>query len=88
MFPLGLSYQQREKFFTDAKYFVWEEPFLYKLSGDGIYRRFLPEDELRSVLHYFHASTYGGHFGLDKKITRLLLTHALQGHKEIFHDLW
>jgi len=58
----GFSYQQRKKFFTDAKYYVWGEPFLYKLCGDEIYRRCLPEDEVYSVLHYCHDLTYGGHF--------------------------
>jgi len=27
---LGLSHQQRKKFLFDAKYYVWEEPLLYK----------------------------------------------------------
>jgi len=34
----GLSYQQKRKFFTDAKYSLWEDHFLYKLYRDGIYR--------------------------------------------------
>ena len=56
----------------DAKYYVWEEPFLYKLCGEGIYRRCLPEDEVHNVLHHYHASTYGCHFGLDKTIAKVL----------------
>jgi len=34
----GLSYQQRKKLLSDAKYYVWEESALYKLHGDGVYR--------------------------------------------------
>jgi len=34
--PPGLSYQQRKKFISNAKFYVWEEPFPYKLHGDGI----------------------------------------------------
>jgi len=49
---------------------VWEEHFLYKLCRDGIYRRCLPEDEVRSVLHHYHASIYGGNFGPDKTIVK------------------
>ena len=33
--PPKLSYQQRKKFLSDAKYYVWEELLLYKLCGDG-----------------------------------------------------
>ena len=70
--PPELSYQQRKKFFADAKYYVWEEPFLYKICRDGLSRRCLPEDEVRSVLHHCHASTYGGHYGPDKTIAKEL----------------
>jgi len=51
---------------------MWEEPFLWKLCGDGIYRMWLPEDEVRSVLHHCHALTYGGPFRLDKTIAKVL----------------
>jgi len=34
--PPGLSYRQKNKFSTDAKYYVWEEPLLYMLCGDAI----------------------------------------------------
>jgi len=33
--PPGLSHQQRKKFFSDAKYFVREEPLLYKFCAMG-----------------------------------------------------
>ena len=38
----------------------------------GVYRRCLSEDEVPSVLHHYHASTYAGHFGLDKTIAKVL----------------
>jgi len=60
---------KRKKFLSDAKFYVWEEPSLYKLCGHGIYRRCLPEDEVYSVS--CHASTYGAHFGWDKMITKV-----------------
>jgi len=43
--PPGLSYPQKKKFLADVKYYVWEEPLLYKLCKDAIYQRCLPEDE-------------------------------------------
>ena len=70
--PLGFPYQQRQKFFTEAKYYVWEEPFLYNICKDEIYRRYLPEDEVHSVMHHCHASTYGGRYGQDKTGTKVL----------------
>jgi len=70
--PTGLSYQQRKRFFSNAKYYVWEEPILYKLCGEGVYRRCFPEDEAPSVLHYCHASAYGGHVGPNMTIAKVL----------------
>jgi len=51
---------------------VWEEPLLYKRRGYGVYRRCLPKDEVLSFLYHCHASTYGGYFGPDKTIAKVL----------------
>jgi len=69
--PSGLSHQQRKKLLSDAKYYMWEEPLFYKLCGDGVYRRCLPDKEMPSVLHHCHAFTYGGHFGSGRPLQRL-----------------
>jgi len=83
--PPRLSYQQMKKFVSDAKYYVWEEPLLKKLCGDGVYRRHLLEDEAPSVLHYCYASTYGRHFGLNKTIVEVL--HAGFYWPALFKDV-
>ena len=70
--PPGLYHQQRKKFLSDTRYYIWEEPLLYKLCGDGVYKRCLPEDEVESVLYHCHAATYGGHFGVEKAIAKVL----------------
>ena len=62
--PPGLSYQPRKASLSDAKYYVWEEPLLY--------RRCLLEDKVHGVLHHYHVSTYGAHFGPDKTIAKVL----------------
>ena len=69
--PSRISHQRREKFLSDAKYYVWEEPLLYKLQGYGVYRRCLPEEEGPNVLHHCDASTYDGHFGIEMTITKV-----------------
>ena len=51
---------------------MWEEPLLYKKCGGGICRRGLLEDEAYSVIHHCQASIYGGHFGPDKTIAKVL----------------
>ena len=44
--PHDLSSHQKKQFFYEIKSYFWEEPFLYKLCKDGIYRRCLPEEEV------------------------------------------
>ncbi|XP_042387520.1 uncharacterized protein LOC121979592, partial [Zingiber officinale] len=44
--PPDFSHQQRKKFFSEVKNYVWDEPLLYKKCNDVIYRRCIPEEEL------------------------------------------
>ncbi|GJV28982.1 reverse transcriptase domain-containing protein [Tanacetum coccineum] len=37
--PKGMTYQQKNKFFSDLKHYFWEEPYLFKICSDGIIRR-------------------------------------------------
>nr|GEZ22337.1 reverse transcriptase domain-containing protein [Tanacetum cinerariifolium] len=34
--PKGMTYQQKNKFFSDLKHYFWEEPYLFKVCSDGI----------------------------------------------------
>ncbi|XP_016206626.1 uncharacterized protein LOC107647002 [Arachis ipaensis] len=43
--PREYSRQQVKKLLTDAKYYIWEEPYLFKRCSDGIIRRCVPDEE-------------------------------------------
>ena len=70
--PSELTYHQKNKFFSDVKHYLWEEPFLYKVCADGIIRRCVPEEEMESVLHYCHDREAGGHFGANRTAAKVL----------------
>ncbi|GJT73087.1 reverse transcriptase domain-containing protein [Tanacetum coccineum] len=36
--PKRMTYQQKKKFFSDLKYYFWEEPYLFKVYSDGMIR--------------------------------------------------
>ncbi|XP_057747472.1 uncharacterized protein LOC130966668 [Arachis stenosperma] len=70
--PPGINKHQKRKLINDAKYFVWDEPYLFKKCSDGILRRCVSEEEGREVLWNCHSSCYGGHFGGDRTAAKVL----------------
>ncbi|XP_062108564.1 uncharacterized protein LOC133819354 [Humulus lupulus] len=61
--PSDLTQAQRNKIKHDARYYIWDEPYLWKHCTDQIIRRCIPESEFRSILAFCHAYACGGHFG-------------------------
>ena len=70
--PSNLSYQQKKKFFSDVKHYLWEDLFLFKICADGIIRRCVPEGEMSSILHHCHDREIEGHFGSTRTAVRSL----------------
>ncbi|XP_073221275.1 uncharacterized protein [Cicer arietinum] len=70
--PSDFTYQQRKKFIHDAKFYVWDEPFLYKRGVDGLLGRCVPEEGQEKVMWHCHDSEYGGHFSGDRTAARVL----------------
>ena len=70
--PSEMTFQQRKKFRADVKYYFWEEPFLFKVGIDGIYRRCVPNEEVHSILSHCHSSAYGGHASSSKTAFKVL----------------
>ena len=70
--PPELSYQQRKKLRTDNRFYIWDDPLLFKRGADMIIRRCVPESEQSKILHECHASPYRGHFEGDKTTHRIL----------------
>jgi hypothetical protein len=70
--PNTMTYQQRKKLKADARYYFWDDPFLFKLGIDGIYRRCVPHEETRSILEHCHSSAYGGHASSSKTAAKVL----------------
>ncbi|GKA00340.1 reverse transcriptase domain-containing protein [Tanacetum coccineum] len=60
--PKGMTYQQKNKFFSDLKHYFWEEPYLFKVCSDGMIRRCVSGPETRLILDQCHHGPTGGHY--------------------------
>ena len=72
IWPLEWNHQQRKKFLSEVKHYIWDEPYLFKRCADQLLRRCVPQEETHSVLRHCHSSAYGGHFGGDKTAAKVL----------------
>jgi len=70
--PNAMTYQQRKKLKSDAKFYFWDDPFLFKLGIDSLLRRCVPHEETRSILEHCHSSAYGGHASFSKTAAKVL----------------
>nr|KYP44871.1 Retrovirus-related Pol polyprotein from transposon 17.6 [Cajanus cajan] len=64
IFPPLASRAQIDKLKSDAKHYVWDDPYLWKLCSDQVIRRCLPDHEIDSVLQFYHSFALGGHLGI------------------------
>jgi len=60
---LSWSKPDKHRFFTQIRFFLSDEPYLFKYCPDQIIRRCLPEDEHHSALTFWHEFACDGHFG-------------------------
>nr|GEV20398.1 reverse transcriptase domain-containing protein [Tanacetum cinerariifolium] len=70
--PKGMTYQQKNKFFSDLKHYFWEEPYLFKVCSDGMIRRCVSGPETHIILDQYHHGPTGGHYGLNTKAKKVL----------------
>ncbi|GKC07215.1 reverse transcriptase domain-containing protein [Tanacetum coccineum] len=70
--PNGITYQQKNKFFSDLKHYFWEEPYLFKLCSNGMIRRYVSGSETRTILDQCHHGPTGGHYGANITTKKVL----------------
>ncbi|RDX61985.1 hypothetical protein CR513_59736, partial [Mucuna pruriens] len=65
-FPPEASRLYKEKIKSDAKYYIWDDLYLWKCGSDQLIRRCILDSVISSVLHFYHAATRGNHHGLTR----------------------
>ncbi|GJY15350.1 reverse transcriptase domain-containing protein [Tanacetum coccineum] len=62
---LGMTSQQKNKFFKDVKHYFWDDPFLFKICADQVIRRCVSGQEALDILKACHSGPTGGHYGAN-----------------------
>ncbi|XP_073138469.1 uncharacterized protein [Henckelia pumila] len=75
-FPSDFSKAQKDKVKSNAKYYVWDDPYPWKHCADQVIRRCVSEGEVISILMFCHSYACGSHFGA-KRTTRKVLDCGL-----------
>ncbi|GJX95951.1 reverse transcriptase domain-containing protein [Tanacetum coccineum] len=70
--PKGMTYQQKNKIFSDLKHYFWEEPYLFKVCFDGMIRRCVSGPETRTILDQCHHKPTGRHYGPNTTTKKVL----------------
>nr|XP_027076975.1 uncharacterized protein LOC113700718 [Coffea arabica] len=71
-FPAGWPKSKRDKLKSDAKYFIWDDPYLWKRCADQVMTRCVSEMEFQSILAFCHTFACGGHFGPRRTAHKVL----------------
>ena len=70
--PEEYTWNQRKKFLHDARFYVWDDPHLFKAGADNVLRRCVTKEEARSILWHCHSSPYGDHHSGDRTTAKVL----------------
>nr|GEZ96511.1 reverse transcriptase domain-containing protein [Tanacetum cinerariifolium] len=58
----GMTSQQKQKFFKDARHYFWDDPYLFRTCADQIIRRCVAGKEAIDILNACHSGPTGGHY--------------------------
>nr|GEU91451.1 reverse transcriptase domain-containing protein [Tanacetum cinerariifolium] len=61
----GMTTQQKQKFFKDARHYFWDYPYLFKTCPDQIIRHCVAGKEAIDILNACHSGPTGGHYGAN-----------------------
>ncbi|CAN6711787.1 unnamed protein product [Malus baccata var. baccata] len=70
--PDDFTRAQKDKLVKTAKYYEWDDLYLWKYCTDQLIRRCVPESEFKSILTFCHSYACGGHFGAKRTTLKVL----------------
>ncbi|RDX71946.1 Retrovirus-related Pol polyprotein from transposon 17.6, partial [Mucuna pruriens] len=71
-FSLEASRAYKDKIRSDTKYYVWDDPYLWRLYSDKVIRRCILDTEINLVLQFCHSAPRGGHYRSTRTARKVL----------------
>nr|GFA63767.1 DNA-directed DNA polymerase [Tanacetum cinerariifolium] len=68
----GMTSQQKQKFFKDARHYFWDDPYIFRTCTDQIIRRCVAGKEAIDILNACHSGPTGGHYGANYTAKKVL----------------
>ncbi|GJR51260.1 reverse transcriptase domain-containing protein [Tanacetum coccineum] len=59
--PPKWTAKKRKRFFSQVKYYFWDEPYAFRICPDNIMRRCVTGNEIPQILAHYHSEPTGGH---------------------------
>ncbi|XP_073289287.1 uncharacterized protein [Primulina huaijiensis] len=69
-------YHQKKKFFHEAKFYLWDDPYVFKRCADQMIRKCVAENEAGVILEHSHSSPYIGQFGASRTTAKVKLFYV------------
>ncbi|PKA47724.1 RNA-directed DNA polymerase like [Apostasia shenzhenica] len=70
--PSHWTKQDKSYFMSMVKFYYWDDPYLFKYCNDQIFRRCIPNNEIKIILNFCHSLACGGHFSAKKTACKVL----------------
>ncbi|KAM1465088.1 hypothetical protein ACFXTO_044654 [Malus domestica] len=70
--PRELLKHQGDKLKKEARFYVWDDPYLWKYCPDQVIRRCVHDSEFNAILTFCHTYACGGHFGTNRTALKVL----------------
>ncbi|KAG8478278.1 hypothetical protein CXB51_028082 [Gossypium anomalum] len=71
-FSNNLSQSEIKRIKRESRYYIWDDPYLWKNCSDQVVRRCVSNSEVKSILEFCHSYTCGGHFGPKRTAHKIL----------------
>ncbi|CAN6566316.1 unnamed protein product [Malus baccata var. baccata] len=70
--PSELLKHQGDKLKKEARFYVWDDPYIWKYCPDQVIRRCVHDSEFNAILTFCHTYACGGHFGTQRTALNVL----------------